>query len=145
MISGGCRRCWMYSSRIILLSSGRRPSISYLYKKLHMIIQFIPGQRLFAGLFAVVMMTACNNEPKQPATATGAGNDSSGIKEEQIAFTADSANLHAFVVYNDSVKGKKPAVIVIPEWWGLNDYPRMRAKMLAGLGYVAMALDMYGD
>ncbi|RYG28222.1 MAG: dienelactone hydrolase family protein, partial [Chitinophagaceae bacterium] len=35
--------------------------------------------------------------------------------------------------------------IVIPEWWGLNDYPKERAKQLAALGYIAMAVDMYGN
>jgi dienelactone hydrolase len=34
---------------------------------------------------------------------------------------------------------------VIPEWWGLNDYPKMRARELAKLGYIALAMDMYGD
>ncbi len=83
------------------------------------------------------------NQPKPPAVA--AGSDSSGIKEETISFPADSASLQAFVVYNDSIKGKRPAVIVLPEWWGMNDYTKMRARMLAKLGYVAMALDIYGD
>lgn len=99
---------------------------------------------LFGSLLLTQLFTSCNNEPKQ-AEATTPAADSSGIKEENISFTADSANLHAFIVYNDSVKGKRPAVIVIPEWWGLNDYPKMRARMLASLGYVAMALDVFGD
>ncbi len=38
----------------------------------------------------------------------------------------------------------KPAVIVVHEWWGLNDYAKSRAKMLAEAGYTAIALDMYG-
>jgi len=41
-------------------------------------------------------------------------------------------------------KGKRPAVIVVHEWWGLNDYARKRADMLSDLGYHAFALDMYG-
>jgi dienelactone hydrolase len=35
--------------------------------------------------------------------------------------------------------------VVFPEWWGLNDYPKMRADMLAKLGYVAFAADVYGN
>ena len=102
---------------------------------------------LFGGLFIGALISSCNNEPKQAETTTPAATtgDSSGLKEEHISFVADSANLNAYVYYNDSVKSKRPAVIVIPEWWGLNDYPRKRARMLAGLGYVAMALDIYGD
>ena len=33
---------------------------------------------------------------------------------------------------------------MVPEWWGLNDYARKRARMLAELGYTAWAIDMYG-
>ena len=36
-------------------------------------------------------------------------------------------------------------VIVVHEWWGLNDYARNRARLLAEEGYVALAVDMYGD
>jgi len=97
----------------------------------------------FSSLLLAGIFVACNNETKPVAAA--AASDSTGIKEENISFSADSANLNAFVVYNDSVKGKRPAVLVIPEWWGLNDYPKMRARMLANLGYVAMALDIFGD
>jgi len=102
-------------------------------------------KQLLGGLIVCMLMAACGNNTSNPTAAAPAGGDSSGIKEETISFPADSANLHAFVVYSDSIKGKRPAVIVIPEWWGLNDYPKMRARMLAKLGYVAMALDIYGD
>jgi dienelactone hydrolase len=102
-------------------------------------------RQLLGGVAACLLMAACGNNTSSSTATAAAGGDSSGIKEETISFSADSANLQAFVVYNDSVKGKRPAVIVIPEWWGLNDYPKMRARMLAKLGYVAMALDVYGD
>jgi dienelactone hydrolase len=102
-------------------------------------------KQLIGGVTVCLLMAACGNNTSNPTAAAPAGGDSSGIKEETISFPADSANLQAFVVYNDSIKGKRPAVIVIPEWWGLNDYPKMRARMLAKLGYVAMALDIYGD
>jgi dienelactone hydrolase len=99
---------------------------------------------VFGGILIATVFSACNNDSKQATTTTPAG-DSSAMKEEHISFVADSANLNAFVYYNESVKGKRPAVLVIPEWWGLNDYPKKRARMLAQLGYVAMALDIYGD
>jgi dienelactone hydrolase len=109
-------------------------------------MRFMIHTKQLLGLVAFCMlMAACGNNSSNPTAAGLAGGDSSGIKEETISFPADSANLQAFVVYNDSIKGKRPAVIVIPEWWGLNDYPKMRARMLAKLGYVAMALDIYGD
>ncbi|HEV9037889.1 MAG TPA: dienelactone hydrolase family protein [Puia sp.] len=101
-------------------------------------------QKFFGCLLTFSLLAACHNNPA-PATATSpAGSDSSGIREETIAFPADSVDIHAFVVYNDSVKGRRPAILVLPEWWGMNDYPKMRARMLAKLGYVAMAVDVYG-
>ncbi|MDX2171218.1 MAG: dienelactone hydrolase family protein, partial [Deltaproteobacteria bacterium] len=41
--------------------------------------------------------------------------------------------------------GKRPGVLVVHEFWGVNDYIRRRARMLAELGYVALAADIYGD
>jgi dienelactone hydrolase len=52
--------------------------------------------------------------------------------------------LQGFLAYDDSIAGRRPGILVCPEWWGLNDYPKHRAEMLAQLGYVAFAVDMYG-
>jgi dienelactone hydrolase len=43
------------------------------------------------------------------------------------------------------VEGKRPGILVVHEWWGQTEYPRHRAEMLAEQGYVALAVDMYGD
>jgi dienelactone hydrolase len=57
----------------------------------------------------------------------------------------DSLKMDGYVVYDENKEGKRPAVLVIHEWWGLNDYAKMRARELAKLGYMAMAVDMYGN
>jgi len=49
------------------------------------------------------------------------------------------------VLYTNTTGKPKAGVIVIHEWWGLNDYARGRAKQLAELGYAAIAVDMYGN
>lgn len=67
------------------------------------------------------------------------------IKEENITYTIDGKTYKGFVAYDESKTGKRPAVLVVHEWWGLNDYAKSRAKQLAALGYIAMAVDMYGD
>ncbi len=55
-------------------------------------------------------------------------------------------NIHqARLVSDDSLGGKRPGVILLHEWWGVNDYMLERAHLLAGLGYVALAIDMYGN
>jgi len=52
--------------------------------------------------------------------------------------------LQGFVVYDDSISGKRPGVLVIHDWRGLTDYTHKRADMLAKLGYIAFAADIYG-
>jgi dienelactone hydrolase len=52
--------------------------------------------------------------------------------------------LEGYLAYDDSVEGKRPGVIVVHEWWGINNYVRMRTEQLAKLGYIAFAIDMYG-
>ena len=67
------------------------------------------------------------------------------IKTETIEYKAGDTVLKGYLAYDDSIKGKRPGVLVVHEWWGLNDYARKRAQMLAELGYTAFALDMYGE
>ena len=55
------------------------------------------------------------------------------------------ATAKGVAVYDDAAEGKRPGVLVIPEWWGLTDYPQMRAEQLARQGYVAFVADMYGE
>ena len=69
------------------------------------------------------------------------------LKEEQVSYSSagDSVNMNGYVVYDESIEGKRPVVLVVHEWWGLNDYPKMRARELAKMGYLAMAVDIYGN
>jgi dienelactone hydrolase len=67
------------------------------------------------------------------------------IKEEVVTYISNGVSLKGFVAYDENIRGKRPAVLIVPEWWGLNDYIKMRARKLAELGYIAMAADMYGD
>ncbi|HEU4366505.1 MAG TPA: dienelactone hydrolase family protein [Candidatus Krumholzibacteria bacterium] len=67
------------------------------------------------------------------------------VKMDPVDYTQGDTTLKGFVVYDEAVSGKRPGVIVVHEWWGLNDYPRERAKMLVQSGYVAFVADMFGD
>jgi len=70
---------------------------------------------------------------------------SSKIKEENISYTVGGTVYKGFIAYDENAKGKRPAVLVVHEWWGLTDYPKMRARELAKLGYIAFAVDMFGN
>jgi dienelactone hydrolase len=74
-----------------------------------------------------------------------AQNSNHMIKEEIVTYTSDGVLLKGYVAYDQNQKGKRPAVLVVHEWWGLNDYAKMRTRKLAELGYIAMAADIFGD
>ena len=67
------------------------------------------------------------------------------IREETVTYRAGDVTCTGFIAYDENIKGKRPVVLIVHEWWGLNDYTKMRARMLAGLGYLAMATDMFGN
>ena len=66
------------------------------------------------------------------------------IVTQTVEYRQDGTVMRGFLAYDDGLKGKRPGVLVVHEWWGLNDFARERALKLAGLGYVALAADMYG-
>jgi dienelactone hydrolase len=64
---------------------------------------------------------------------------------KNVVYSAEGVTLKGYLAYDSKVKGKVPGILVVHEWWGLNDYARRRARMLAELGYTALAVDMYGE
>lgn len=79
------------------------------------------------------------------AKSTTAQQMPAAMGEEVTYSGADGVMQKGYVAYNKDMKGNRPAIIVVHEWWGSNAYVRMRADMLAKLGYIAIAVDMYGD
>ncbi len=67
------------------------------------------------------------------------------IKGEPVDYSANGVTLKGYLAYDTDITGKRPGVLVVHEWWGHNEYARKRARMLAELGYTALAVDMYGD
>ena len=63
---------------------------------------------------------------------------------KDVTYEYNGTKFHGVLAYDDATEEKRPGVLVVHEWWGLNDYAKDRAKQLAGLGYVAFACDMYG-
>jgi dienelactone hydrolase len=53
--------------------------------------------------------------------------------------------MQCFIAYDNNKQGVRPVILIVPEWWGLNEYPKSRAKQLAEMGYFAVAVDLYGN
>ena len=66
------------------------------------------------------------------------------IQQDLEYFDSTGQRLIAYLAYPAQCSAA-PAVLVCPEWWGRNDYLERRANELAAHGYVALAIDMYGD
>lgn len=72
---------------------------------------------------------------------------SAKIVTQSLAYEHAGTKLQGWLAYDDEkvAAAKVPGVLIIPEWWGLNDYVKGRAEQIARLGYVALVADMYGD
>jgi dienelactone hydrolase len=79
------------------------------------------------------------------AAVLAAGAAPAAVVTKTVEYEHDGTKLKGFLAYDDATKDKRPGVLVFPEWWGLNDYAKDRAKQLAAMGYVAFAADLYGD
>jgi dienelactone hydrolase len=113
-----------------------------------------PG--FFVTTVAFAFLSACNNQSSSTSSTTDTTTSTSdstrreatktpSLKEQDVTYTANGVTMDGYVVYDANKEGKRPAVLVVPEWWGLVDYPKMRARKLAELGYIAMAIDMFGN
>ena len=67
------------------------------------------------------------------------------VKGEEVQYKGGGVTMKGYIAYDDATKEKRPGILVVHEWWGHNEYARKRARMLAELGYTALAVDMYGD
>jgi dienelactone hydrolase len=90
--------------------------------------------------------SAAAGESAQTTPATGAAAAAPApIETKEVAYDGGGVHMKGFIAYPAGAAGKRPGVLVVHEWWGLNDYVRSRAHQLAEMGYVALAIDMYGD
>lgn len=67
------------------------------------------------------------------------------IVSKSIQYTVDNKTFIGTLAYDKNETTKRPGIIVVHEWQGINDYAKKRAVDLANEGYIAFALDMYGD
>jgi dienelactone hydrolase len=76
--------------------------------------------------------------------ALGHGAARAAVKTQEFEYKQGDTTLVGFLAYDDAVKGRRPGVIVVHEWWGHNQHARNQAIRLAKAGYVGLSIDMYG-
>lgn len=76
---------------------------------------------------------------------TNVGAARAEVVNKVITFDHDGVTLEGYLAWDDELTGPRPGVLVVHQWRGLSDNERMRADMLAALGYIALATDVYGQ
>ena len=106
----------------------------------------------FVLLGALLGVTGCGASPEPAPVAAAEATEGAeapkpgpDIAGEEVSYQAGGVTLKGYLAWDRGRTGKHPGVIVVHEWWGQNEYSRRRARMLAELGYTALAVDMYGD
>ncbi|MBD3220790.1 dienelactone hydrolase family protein [bacterium] len=74
-----------------------------------------------------------------------AGLAPAAVVTETVLYEHDGVTLEGYIAHDDATGEQRPGVLVVHQWMGLSDNERMRAEMLAELGYVALAVDIYGQ
>jgi dienelactone hydrolase len=106
-----------------------------------------PKTFYYAGILALCMagISCNNNETKSAEEKPVADTKVPNIKSESVSYGNDSIALSGFVAYDENSDARRPAVLVVPEWWGITDFPKRMATEVAKLGFVAFTVDMYGN
>jgi len=105
------------------------------------------------ALLAVSLLAGCSKHEEHAGHTSGAATESTATTATSTAPDTPAATLPAVTFGNgasgylalppSNVAGKKPAVIVIQEWWGVDDWVRAQTNRFAQKGYVALAPDLY--
>jgi dienelactone hydrolase len=66
------------------------------------------------------------------------------IKTEPVAYQQDTAALEGLMVYEPGGKGKRPGIVLVPDWMGVTDMARQYGERIAKMGYVVLVADIYG-
>lgn len=67
------------------------------------------------------------------------------LRTETVTYAAGDTMLQGYIAHDASIEGERPGVLIVHEWWGLNEHARESARKLAEAGFTALAVDMYGD
>ena len=97
-------------------------------------------------LFSLLFTFSCQEKKTEDIVNLNSVKSTSGeLTTEEVSYDIDGKTHKSFVAYEGAADQVKPVVMVLPEWWGVTEYAKSRAKQLAELGYFAMVVDYYGE
>ncbi|WP_312819178.1 dienelactone hydrolase family protein [Kaistella carnis] len=96
--------------------------------------------------FSLFFAFSCQEKNTDDITNLNSVKSTTGeLTTEEVSYDIDGKTHKSFVAYQGDADQVKPVVMVLPEWWGVTDYTKKRARKLAELGYFAMVVDYYGE
>ena len=96
-------------------------------------------------VLSLLFIFSCQEKKTEDITNLNSVKSTSGkMTTEDLSYDIDGKTHKSYVAYEGGADEVKPVVMVLPEWWGVTDYAKDRAKQLAELGYFAMVVDYYG-
>jgi dienelactone hydrolase len=97
-------------------------------------------------LITALMLTACGQPESQTESSDQQGMDTTpSVVGEEISYSSGELTMNGYIAYDENMQGERPGILVVHEWWGHDEHARNSAEKLAELGYVALAVDMYGN
>ncbi len=87
----------------------------------------------------ISLIAACSGKDKKFVAS-----EATTALTQEVVYEVNGQKMKGFLALPEG-EGPFPGVIVVHEWWGLNDYPKDRARKFAENGYAAFAIDLYGD
>ncbi len=96
-------------------------------------------------IFLIVSHSCTEEKAVDNSNLVSVKSTAGDLNIEEVEYDVDGKSHRSYVAYKGDAEDLKPVVMVLPEWWGLNDYAKDRARQLAELGYFAMAVDYYGE
>ena len=90
-------------------------------------------------LFSFIFLFAACSETES------ADEKAQSITGEEVSYTSGDVTMNGYIAYNESSQAVRPGILVVHEWWGHTKHARNSAEKLAEMGYVAFAIDMYGE
>lgn len=98
------------------------------------------------ALFAAsLFIFSCNDQAAEQSAEKAAKTVEPRYAIESVTYKDDTTTLQGVIAYDANDSSKRPIVLVVPEWWGVEEFTRSKATELVRLGYIAMAVDMYGN
>ena len=76
-------------------------------------------------LLSLFLLSGCSENKENKM------DENSSVVAKEVTYSSDGTMLKGFLAYDANYEGKRPGIIVVHEWWGLNEYARERAEMLA--------------